>query len=148
MEAKELLAAAKTILVIDWPLAEVPETLALAGFDVVVKGGPGPADFSVYELTGAGTTTRKLRPPEHADLVYAYRPLSELAEIVETARSLHARTVWTQSGYSAAGVKDPRGCWLSSAELQRAKSLVQKGGLNYVSEPYIADAAREIRSSR
>jgi hypothetical protein len=36
--------------VIDWPSREVPETLARAGFHVVVRGGPGPEDYLAYEL--------------------------------------------------------------------------------------------------
>ena len=39
-----------TVLVIDWPNRDVPEALALAGFHVYV-GGPGPEDYSVYEVS-------------------------------------------------------------------------------------------------
>jgi len=39
--SKDLLKAARTILVIDWPSKELPEVLALAGFQVVVHSGPG-----------------------------------------------------------------------------------------------------------
>jgi hypothetical protein len=42
MDLKEIF---QTILVIDWPSKEVPETLARAGFRVVVRGGPGPEDL-------------------------------------------------------------------------------------------------------
>jgi hypothetical protein len=41
-EADRLLSAATSILVIDWPSADVPDTLAGAGYAVYVKGGPEP----------------------------------------------------------------------------------------------------------
>ncbi len=41
MDLKEIFRTVQTILVIDWPSKEVPETLARAGFRVVVRGGPG-----------------------------------------------------------------------------------------------------------
>jgi predicted CoA-binding protein len=146
MNMNEKLKTAETILVIDWPSKEVPELLALAGFKVVVRGGPGPEDYSAYELNNGKVVARRIGPPpERVDLVYSYRPLSELPEIISTAKSLQAKTIWTQSGMSANGVKDPKGCWLASDELQSARALVESAGLNYVSEPYIGDAAREVQ---
>ena len=44
MAAIEVLKTAGTVLVIDWPHREVPETLARAGLRVVVRGGPGLKD--------------------------------------------------------------------------------------------------------
>jgi hypothetical protein len=41
MNLKEMFSTVQTILVIDWPSREVPETLARAGFHVVVRGGRG-----------------------------------------------------------------------------------------------------------
>ena len=141
-----MLKSVETVLVIDWPSKEVPETLARAGFQVVVKGGPCPEDYSAYELKNGEAVARHTgRPPERADLIYSYRPLSELPEIIATAKRLHAKTVWTQSGLSGAGVKDPRGCWVPEEELELARNLVQSAGFNYVSEPYIADVAREMQ---
>ena len=83
-------------------------------------------------------------PPERVDLVYSFRPLSELPEIVALAGSLHAGTVWTQSGMSASGIRDARGCWVPDTDLLAARSLVESAGLAYISEPYIADVAREL----
>jgi predicted CoA-binding protein len=146
---KEILDTVKTVLVVDWPSKEVPELLALAGFHVVVHGGPGPEDYSLYELSEGKVVARRVgRPPERADLVYAYRPLSELAEIVAHAKRLQARTIWTQSGLSAEGVKDPKGCWVPADEFQVARNLVESAGLNYVYEPYIGDVLREVQVSR
>jgi predicted CoA-binding protein len=146
---KEMFKTVDTVLVIDWPTKEVPEMLTLAGFHVVVRGGPGPHDYSAYELNNGEVVAHQVgRPPERADLIYSYRPFSELPEIIATAKSLHAKTIWTQSGLSAAGVNDSTGCWVPEEELRLARNLVQSAGLNYVTEPYIGDVAREIRASR
>jgi hypothetical protein len=67
---------------------------------------------------------------------------------IATAQGLGAKTVWTQSGFSANGLKDPKGCWIAEPELKAARSLAQSAGLNYVSEPYIGEVAREIQASR
>ncbi len=145
MTPKEILASAGSVLVIDWPDKEVPVRLALAGLRVVVRGGPGPTDHSAYETQNGEVVVRHIgRPPERADLIYSYRPLSELPQIIETTKMLGARTIWMQSGMSAAGVKDPKGCWLTEEERDTARSLVQMAGLVYLSEPYIVDVAGEM----
>jgi predicted CoA-binding protein len=144
---KEMFKIVDTVLVIDWPTRDVPETLTRAGFHVVVRGGPGPEDYSAYELnSGEVVTYRVGRPPERADLIYSHRPFSELPEIIATAKNLQAKTIWTQSGLSAAGVNDPKGCWVPEEELRSARNLVHSAGLNFVTEPYIGDVAREIRA--
>ena len=149
MNPEEISKTVNTVLVIDWPSKDVPEMLALAGFHVVVRGGPGPDDYSVYEVDNGQVVTRHVgRPPGRADLIYSYRPPSELPEIIATAKSLQAKTIWAQSGLSAAGVKDPKGCWVPEEEQRLARNLVEAAGLNYLTEPYIGDVAREIRASR
>jgi predicted CoA-binding protein len=146
---KETFKIVDTVLVIDWPTKDVPEMLTLAGFHVVVRGGPGPEDYSAYELNNGEVVTYHVgRPPQRADLIYSHRPFRELPEIIATAKRLHAKTVWSQSGLSAAGVNDPKGCWVPEEELRLARNLVQSAGLIYVTEPYIGDVAREIRASR
>lgn len=130
----------RSILVIDWPSRDVPEMLARRGFEVVVRGGPRPEDFSAFDWNGSEIAVRKIgHPPEHADLVYAFRPLSELAGIIGLAKELHAHTIWTQSGASSAGLKDPRGCWLPEADAAAARRLVESAGLTYIDQPYILD---------
>jgi hypothetical protein len=149
VNAKESLSTCETVLVIDWPSKDVPESLALAGFHVIVRGGPGPEDYSVYEMNQGQVVVRHLgHPPERADLIYSYRPFSELPQIIATAQDLHAKTIWTQSGLSAAGVNDPQGCWVPIDELQSARNLVQSAEMNHVAEPYIGEVAREIRATR
>ena len=149
MDVKELLKSVESVLVIDWPAKEIPELLALAGLRVVVHGGPGPEDYSAYEARGGEAVVRRTgRPPERADLIYSYRPLSELPAILAAAKGLQTRTMWTQSGWSAVGVKDPKGCWVPEDELELARNLVRSAGLNYITEPYIGDVARDIVKSR
>jgi len=141
----EILRSVETVLVIDWPSKEVPRQLALAGLRVVVRSGPGPEDYTAYELNnveagGEVVTRRTGHPPEEADLIYAFRPLNELPGIIATARELGAKAIWTQSGLSAAGKKDLKGCWVPDGELQAARKLVESAGLLYISEPYIVEA--------
>jgi hypothetical protein len=153
MNLKEIFRTVQTILVIDWPSKELPETLTRAGFHVVVRGGPGPEDYSAYELHSSRNLAQGHDPgevvvrhigraPERADLIYSYRPLSELPEIIATARRLGAQTIWTQSGLSAAGVNDPKGSWVPEEELRLARNLVESAGLRYISGPYIGDVAQ------
>jgi predicted CoA-binding protein len=140
-----VLKSAKTLVVIDWPSKEVPELLARAGFEVIVRGGPGSTDYSAYELTDGKVVARPLgRQPEHADVVYSYRPLSELPGIISMARGLGASTIWTQSGLSGPGVKDVLGCWLPEDDLKSAQQLIEAAGLNHISQPYIGDVVREM----
>jgi predicted CoA-binding protein len=149
MNLQEMFKTVDVVLVLDWPTKEVPESLTLAGFQVVVRGGPGPEDYSAYELNNGEIVVRRGgRRPERADLVYAYRPFSDLPEIIATAKALQATTIWTQSGLSAAGVKDSKGCWVAEDELRSARNLVQSAGLKYVTEPYIGEVAREMRAAR
>jgi len=145
---QEILRTVDSILVVDWPSRDVPDSLVRSGFRIVVHGGPGPEDYFEYELKNGEIVSRQIgRPPGRADLIYSHRPLSELPGIVAMAKTLQARTVWTQSGLSAAGVKDPKGCWAREEDLRTARELVESAGLNYISEPYIGDAAREIRAA-
>jgi hypothetical protein len=48
--AARVLAGAQNVLVIDWPSRDVPASLAFAGFTVLVKGGPGPADYNSWHI--------------------------------------------------------------------------------------------------
>lgn len=146
---KDLFNGVKTVLVIDWPSKEVPETLALAGFKVVVHGGPGPEDYSAYEVQDNKVVSRRIgHPPERAELVYSYRPLSELSQTIAAAKQVRAKTLWTQSGVSPDGQKNQKGCWLPDEELQSARNQVEAAGLTYVTEPYIGDVVRELLASQ
>ncbi len=144
-DADQILRAADSILLVDWPSKDVPETLSRAGYAVFVKGGPEPTDYSAYDVRGDEVVNRPLgRPPAHADLVYSYRPVSELPAIVALAREVGAAAVWHQSGQAAAGEDDPRGCWMPGDASQQARAIVESAGLTYVEAPYIADAVRSL----
>jgi len=97
--ASQMLAQARSVLVIDWPSRDVPATLAAAGFDVTVKGGPGPTDYTVWEITDGEPVSRPLgRALDRVDLVYCHRPFGELPGIIALARRLGARALWWQTG--------------------------------------------------
>lgn len=143
-EAARLLEDVRSVLVIDWPSRDVPVTLARAGLEVIVRGGPGPADYNAYEASGAEVAVRAAgRAPTHVDLVYCHRPVAELAGIAEMARTLGARVVWRQSGLSADGSRDPSGCWVPEEESRQARAIVEAAGLAYIEAPYIVDAISE-----
>jgi hypothetical protein len=82
MNPKETFKMVETVLVIDWPSKAVPERVTVAGFHVVVRGGPGPEGYSVYALNNGEIVTRHVdRAPDRADLIYSHRPFRELPEI-------------------------------------------------------------------
>lgn len=141
--ADEFLSTVTSALLIDWPSRDVPDTLVRAGWTVAAKGGPEPDNYSTYEVVDGEVVARPTgRRPEHVDLVYAYRPLSELPAIIDLARSIGARGVWLQSGRSDGGSEDPKGCWLPAAGAHQAKTLVEAAGLVFFASPYLADAIR------
>jgi predicted CoA-binding protein len=144
-DVDQILRAADSIVVVDWPSRDVPETLARAGYTVSVKGGPGPGDYSAYDVRGDEVVDRAVgHPPAHADLVYAYRPVSELPAIAALARQVGATVVWHQSGQAAEGADDPHGCWMPEDAAREARAIVESAGLTYVAAPYIADAVRRL----
>ena len=144
-EADQILRSAGSVLLVDWPSRDVPETLVRAGYQVFAKGGPGPDDYTALELRGEEVLARPVgRPPEHADLVYSYRPIGELPDVIAIARQVGATAVWHQSGKDSAGADDPRGFCLSWVESQEARAIVESADLTYVEGPYIADAVRRL----
>jgi predicted CoA-binding protein len=148
-EAERILKTASSALLIDWPSRDVPDTLAGAGYAVVVKGGPEPDNYSAYELSDGEVVRRKIgRPPEKVDLVYSHRPLDELPGIVEMARGFGASTVWCQSGLARSGENDPKGYWVPEEKSQEARRIVESAGLTYIDDAYIADVARQLATSK
>ena len=136
MDAKDILKGVETVLVIDWPSKEVPELLARRSINVVVRGGPGPEDYSAYEVKDGEIVVRRTGcAPKHVDLMYSYRPLSELPGIIASAKELGAGTIWSQSGLNADGKKDLRGCWVPESELRAAREMVEAAGLTLIVEP-------------
>jgi len=140
-DVAKLLAGTKTVLLIDWPSRDVPDTLARSGLTVVSNDGPD--EYNAYETQADEVRVRDVgQLPKRADLVYTHRPIDELPEIVDTAKAVGAKAVWIQSGLDKTGAKDPRGCWLPEAESTKARGIVESAGLVYIESPYIADAVR------
>ena len=124
-DGTELLRGASTILLIDWPSRDVPDSLARAGLQVTSEDGPGL--YNAYQVDGVDVRRRRVEGrPARADLVYAHRPVDELTDIVEQAATLGARAVWLELGSP------------------QARALVESAGLLYIDAPQIADAARAI----
>ena len=147
VEPQELLRNARSILLIDWPSRDVPDTLAKSGFAVVTDAGRGRGYVS-HEFDGNAVVMRKVDAlPALAEIVYAHRPIDELPFILERASAVHATAIWLQSGRDAAGNRDPKACWLSPDDSRRAREIVESAGLNYIENAYIADAARSLGAS-
>ena len=134
-EAEEILAQARTVLVVDWPAPEVPASLARAGLRVFVHGGPRPDEYTEHEVVGSQIVVRHIgRAPDQADLVYSYRPLAELPEIVALARSVGARAIWAHPPAQLSGEED-----------ERARRVVEAAGLRYVCASDIVEQVRGVR---
>ncbi len=94
-DSDQILLTAGSILLVDWPSTDVPETLAGAGYAVFVKGGPEPDNYSRYGLHDGKVVGQRIDgPPTHADLVYSHRPVGELPAITAIARHVGATAVW------------------------------------------------------
>ena len=46
---REVLLQSRSVLVIDWPSRDVPESLARAGLSVTLRFGSGSNDFAAHE---------------------------------------------------------------------------------------------------
>jgi predicted CoA-binding protein len=147
-EAAEILRQAHRIVLHDWPDQDVPDALALAGFDVTCYGGPAPDDVFRHEVVGGKVVGHKTGvPPDAGDLVYVFRPIEELPQLLEEAEQIGATTIWRQSGLNHAGEKDSRG-YAPSPDSEEWRSAVEAAGLRYVEDAYIGDVAREVAKSR
>jgi hypothetical protein len=130
-DVRTLLGTANVILLVDWPRREVPETLALAGYEIHVKGGPAPTDFAAWEVQdGVVTHVPTSKPPDHADIVYFHRPLDELPAIVELAARLGAGTVWRASAEADGNRAFIRGS--TAAQLVRSRGMTYVEGVDIV----------------
>jgi predicted CoA-binding protein len=145
IDADRILTTAETVLLVDWPSRDVPDTLSRAGYTVLVKGGPAPDDFSAYEVSeGQVVEQRTGKLPTHADLIYAHRPLGELSAIAAMGHQIGAAVLWWQSGLDDTGTRNPHGCWAPADHSQRARSIAEAAGLDYIDDVYIADAVRRL----
>ena len=129
-QAERVLSRTRSVLLVDWPSRDVPDSLARAGLSVVAQEGPDR--YVAYDADGDEVRPRLTDTPAAVDLVYAFRPLGELPDIIDLARSLGAKVLWLQSAADA-------------HQLEEARSTVEAAGLAFISEPDIADAARAVR---
>jgi predicted CoA-binding protein len=145
IDARQILAVVRAVLLVDYPSRDVPDSLVRAGFGVVVQGGPGPQDYRAQELKDGEVVAAAAGPvPDHVDLVYAYRPVGELAGIVTLALSIGARFVWIQSGVNGDGSPESTGCWMPESESEAAREIVEATGLSYLDHPYIGAVVRRL----
>jgi hypothetical protein len=144
MSPFEILSRTSSVLMFDWPSRDLPEGLVRAGFAVTARTGPGEEDYSAYELAGDEVVARRTgRPPDAAELVYVYRPVSELPGVIAIAQAAGAFAVWRQSGLDEAGRPDPKGCG-PAPDADAARALVEAAGLVYLDAPYLGEAARQF----
>ena len=131
----EILRATTSVLLIDYPGRIVPDTLARAGFDVVAHEGPGPLEYRHYRVGDDGEIVRSDGgpAPDHADLVFEYRPIDELPPIIDEAKRIGATAVWIHDDGTNAD------------EVAESRRLVREAGLPAVTEPFILDAVSSLR---
>ena len=131
-----ILRETTSMLLIDYPGRRVPDTLTRAGFDVVAHEGPGPDEYRRYSVGHDGEIHRTEGgpAPEHADLVFSYRPVDEIPGIVEEAKRIGAKAVWLHVD----GTDD---------ELSESRRIVEAAGLIAVTEPFILDAVSSLGES-
>jgi predicted CoA-binding protein len=142
-DAETILLAARSVLVVDWPTKDLPETLARAGYAVYVNSGPEPNDYVEYTVQDDGSVGRlRVARPERVDIVHVFRPLDELPGFVELALDLGATAVWYLSGLAADGTREPTGCWLPADRSAESRRIVESAGLTYIDRPSILDAVR------
>jgi predicted CoA-binding protein len=140
-QARQILEVASSVLVVGCPSADIPDTLARAGFDVVVK--TAETKYVAHELAGDEIAEHQVEVPAKLDLLYVHSSLQDLRGIVMIARTLGARAVWFQSGRTEGGASSPKGIWLPEDEALQARQTVEAAGLAYVDDSYIAGAIRE-----
>ena len=131
MTNDELLRDATCVYVIDWPSRDIPDTLARAGIDTLVHGGPRPDHVDRFAVGDDGeiTITKVGQPPAQADFVFSHRPLDEIAGNIDAAKEVGAKAIWSTSG---------------SPE---AKAAVEAAGLVFIDGPDLADEVRRVRGT-
>ena len=90
---KEILRAARNILLIDWPNTDVPKTLVSNGFTVFCYS---PGRYTRAEMAEGQLAFRELNGlPTAIDIVNIYRPEQEHVDIISNhALPLSAKVIW------------------------------------------------------
>lgn len=133
VDAIALLRDARAVLLVDWPSREWPDSLVRLG--LAVTAVEGPDRYRAYELTeGGGVRVSHSARPTSADIVYAYRPLAELPDIIALAREVGAQAVWLDQ--------------LDADEVAPARVTVESARLVFVSAPSLPEAATALSASQ
>jgi len=119
----EVLAQSRSVLLIDYPGRAVPEAFARAGLETSAHEGPAHDEYYTYKFVhGEIVRSHVGVAPAHVDLVYTYRPVEELADIVAFARELGARAVW-----------------FTENDAEQARKIVEDAGLAFVDAPNVEE---------
>lgn len=142
--ARDLLSAARTVLLVSFIGPEVPTTLIEAGFDVIAKVGPEPDAWAACSLRCGALQFEPRGAPVAIDLLHL-DVADAFEEYLDVAGRLGAKTFWYHSARTQQPAPhDDRGCWLPAAQSDRQRRAVEAAGLAYVDDVYIADIAREL----
>jgi hypothetical protein len=134
-DALRVLDETRTVLLVSYLGPEIPSALAEAGFDVVVRSGPGPDDWVPAR-------------PDRVDLVHLDVGTA-FDEHLALAVELCAHTYWCHSGRTRPPAPaDDRGCWVPAPQSDAQRRATEAAGLRYVDDRYLADVVRRYRSSR
>jgi len=125
INAKEILGAARNILLIDWPNADVPGILLEEGFTVFCYS---PGRYTRAEIEKDRLVFRELDSiPGPIDIVNVYRPEQEHPDIISKhVLPLGAKVVWLHPPITS----------------ERARSLTAKHELTLVEGISINEVAR------
>lgn len=133
-KAIDILRGARRVVVQDYPSKEIPDALTRAGLAVTIYGGPDEADVVVSERVDGDIVCRPVgRRPETADLLFVYRPLSEIDGILADARRMGVHTIWRQPNVE--GEDHDGAAW---------RAGVEAAGMAYLDAPDIVEVAREL----
>lgn len=132
--AIEILRAARHVVVQDYPSKDIPDALTRAGLSVTIYGGPNEADVVASELVDGEVVARPVRHwPEAADLLFVYRPLTEIDGILTDARRMGVRTIWRQPDLN--GDDHDAVAW---------RTRVEAANMAYVDTSDIVEVAQEL----
>lgn len=132
--AIDTLRGARHVVVQDYPSEEIPDALTRAGLRVTIYSGPDDADVVASELIDGDVVCRPVgQRPSEADLLFVYRPLSEIDGILADARRMGVRTIWRQP--NPEGEDHDAAAW---------RAGVEAAGLAYLDAPNIVEIVQEL----
>ena len=141
--ALEILAASKTILVVDWVLPEIPEIIATLDANVHAKIGPAEDDWRGSNEPTAGS--RSSRPRHRPRRPAAPRPGRSASTSSSGWPAPRRSDVLVPLGsHAAAGAGRQPGCWVPRRQSSRQRATVEASGMAYIDDVYIVDVARRL----